>query len=168
MPVPPSGKKPDGKKKKTWLWVLIGLVILGGLWYALTGSPSGVKAPKEENVEDTSMGTQVEGQPSFLWEFSPVAGNNETGAPRTKVTLSVGGEVREIGTYDGSCLVINGSSWTLAENELTGVICWFAGGGDEVGVFYENGAYVVKHGYLEEGVEGEAGMRGQYEELFSL
>lgn len=168
MPVPPAPKKPE-KKSRTWLYVAVAVVILAGIWYAVVGKPASVKAPADNEQEEAlELGAAVGDQPSFLWEFSPVAGNNETGAPRTRVTLSIGEDEREIGTYDGSCLVINGSSWPLAEGERTGVICWFAGGGDEVGVFYENGTYVVKHGYLEEGTEGEEGMRGNYETLFSL
>jgi hypothetical protein len=147
------------------MWVIIGVVFFGGLGYALSGTQ--VVAPLQGENEKIKESAESEGglRPSFLWEFFP-AGEDELGTPRTSVTLSINGEAHEIGTFDGSCLVVNGSSWELAQHELTGVICWFAGGGDEVGVFYEEGEYVVKQGVLEEGAEGESGMRGNYETLF--
>lgn len=180
MPVPPKqtlqmpSSQNGGKKSSTWIYVLIGLVILGGLWYLLTQKPEGTaltgtesEEEQREDEENTNGGSTLR-SPSFLWEFSPAGGDSATGASRTEVTLSVNGDARTVGTFDGSCLVINGSSWQLAENELTGVICWFGGAGDEIGVFYENGTYVVKQGVLEEGIEGESGMRGGYETLFTL
>jgi hypothetical protein len=171
LPVPSAFTPPPqgggGGKRAAWMWVIVGIVIFGGLGYALSGTQ--VIAPLQgENEEVKEPTPSEEGfRPSFLWEFFP-AGDDELGTPRTSVTLSINGEVHEVGTFDGSCLVVNGSSWELVENELTGVICWFAGGGDEVGVFYEEGEYVVKQGVLEEGAEGESGMRGSYETLFVL
>ncbi len=174
MPVPPKPPvkmpEPKGEKKANkWLVPLIVVLVLGGIGYLLLNQSAKAPSASEEALEgENAAEEQVGEKPSFLWEFAPAGGDGETGAPRTAVTLSVNGEARDIGTFDGSCLVINGSSWELAPNELTGVICWFAGGGDEVGVFYENGQYVVKQGVLEEGAEGESGMRGNYETLFTL
>jgi hypothetical protein len=180
-PIPPVPPKPpvkfekpkdNGKKSMNVVWVLVGLVILAGLWYLLSGKRAEAPAPGEEAAarEEGSASEQAmrEDTPNFLWEFFPAGGDNDTGAPKTRITLTANGETKEVGTFDGSCLVINGSSWALAQNELTGVICWFGGAGDEVGIFYENSQYVVKQGVIEEGVEGESGLRGNYKTLFTL
>lgn len=160
-------KGPKDKKNRSWMWVVLALIVLGALGYLLTNQKA--NAPlQEENEEREESVIETGDRPSFLWEFFPAGEDAQTGASRTQVSLSVNGEARDVGTFDGSCLVLNGSAWELAENELTGVICWFAGGGDEVGVFYENGEYVVKQGVLEEGMEGEQGLRGNYEVLFTL
>ena len=108
---------------------------------------------------------------SFEWTFAVVGGNPTSGADKTEVTLTHDGVVKVIGTYEGGCSVLGGegaSGWPLAEGEVTAVICYWAGAGDEVGVFYENGVYVVKHGALEEGTAEEAGTRGGYETLFTI
>lgn len=85
-----------------------------------------------------------------------------------EVSITYKGEKRVVGTYPGSCSIVEDSSWPLLENELTGVICWFAGGGSEVGVFYEDGKRVVKVGALEEGTAETEGFRGDFETAFAL
>lgn len=102
------------------------------------------------------------------WLISDTGAFNEFGAPLTMVALRVNGEQRAIGVYDGSCAVIEESQWQLMENEVSGVICWFAGGGKEIGVFREGEQFVVKEGDVDEGSAETEGFRGNFKALIAL
>lgn len=108
------------------------------------------------------------GMPSYEWRFEDAGENEEIGAPMTKVTLVANGESHDVGTYEGSCSKIEDSAWPYLDNEVTGVICWFAGGGSEIGVFRENGAILVKAGLLDEGSAEVEGTRGDFTTLLEL
>lgn len=94
----------------------------------------------------------------FTWSFET---NDEGDTPRTKVTLQHAGETKEIGTYNGSCSEI--AAENLQENQVSGVLCWWAGAGDEIGVFKEGGEYVVKVGVQEESTAESEGFRGNFD-----
>jgi len=145
-------------------------VILGIAWFVYTST-------KEPVVETPSTTFTIQGSnnekpestdTSIRWEFGLVSEDPETGTPMREVSITYKGERRVVGTFPGSCSVVEDSSWPLLDNELTGVICWWAGGGAEVGVFYEDGKRVVKEGILEEGTAEEQGFRGAFEIAFSL
>jgi hypothetical protein len=102
----------------------------------------------------------------FSWQLSEMP--EKDGIPQTAVALKINEEVRPLGTYEGSCAEITGSSWTLLEGEVTGVICWWAGGGEEIAVFSEQGRYAVKQGQLDEGTEEAPGTRGNFSTLFEV
>jgi len=104
---------------------------------------------------------------TYDWEFKDL-GEDSTGMPTTEVTLTSNGTIYRLGTYSGSCAVIEGSSWSLQTGEKSGVICWWAGGGEELGVFEENGALVVKKGQLDEGNAETPGFRGNFQTLVEL
>jgi len=104
---------------------------------------------------------------TYDWEFKDL-GEDSTGMPTTEVTLTSNGTIYRLGTYSGSCSVIEGSSWSLQEGEKSGVICWWAGGGYELGVFEENGTLVVKKGQLDEGNAETPGFRGNFQTLVEL
>jgi hypothetical protein len=99
------------------------------------------------------------------WKLVDAGMEESISAPKTSVVLSVDGKDQEIGTYIGSCFDIADSSWALLENEKTGVICYWAGGGKEIGVFEENNKLIIKTGDLEEGSEETPGFRGNFIEL---
>lgn len=101
----------------------------------------------------------MDGKEARNWTFKD-AGANEVGNPQTEVSLN--GTV--VGTYQGTCSEIDGSGWNLLPGEDSGVICWFAGGGTEIGVF----GGVVKQGDLDEGSAEIPGTRGNFRTLFSL
>ena len=100
------------------------------------------------------------------WKFTTL--KEIGGVPRTAVTVVQNGISRPVGEYDGSCFVIENSEWALLQNEESGVICWFAGGGSEIGIFKEGSARVVKEGVVDEGSAEEPGVRGGFKTLFSL
>ena len=104
----------------------------------------------------------------FNWEMTDAGTDQASGTPRTKVAVKYGDKVRTVGTYDGSCAEIGSSSWTLLDGEKTGVICWWAGGGKELGIFEENGKLVLKAGDLDEGSDEVAGFRGNFVKVFEI
>lgn len=160
-----------GKKAVQWFWILIVLLVVGGIVFMFAkkvGQEKPVPTAEQEHLQE--KGAASSRGPSLSWEFAPAGGDPATGAPLTTVMLVVDGEVRELGTATGACSIVDGSSstWALAEGEITGVVCYFAGAGEEYGVFYDAGAYVVKKGVVEEGSAETPGFRGNYEALFTI
>lgn len=136
---------------KIWAGLIVLLLTMAGaVWLIKTPAPSA------ENTAPTS------GKMVFTWNITELGENPDSGAPRTSVTLTSGGKTYPIGEFDGSCAEIDGTSWPLVEGEKTGVICWWAGGGREAGVFEENGKMVVKLGSLDEGNAEIPGFRGDF------
>ena len=106
-------------------------------------------------------------QPSNMrWQFVDAGTDEATGAPKTTVYLAYNETKKEVGTYIGSCS--NVQAEVLQQNEIMGALCWFAGSGDELGVFKEGDTYVVKHGEQSEGNEVEVGFRGNFKTLFQI
>lgn len=142
---------------KIWaaLAVLV-LVLIAAVWLIKT------PAPVQQATEST-------GKVGFSWNITELGEHaSAPGIPRTGVTLTSGGKTYPIGEFNGSCAEIDGTSWPLVEGEKTGVICWWAGGGDEVGVFEENGKLVIKVGQLDEGSAEIPGFRGDFRTIATI
>ena len=141
--------------------------LLAGWWFFLFYSQQS-EAPAPDVVQtDTEISADPESQ--WQWQFES-AGEDVSGAPKTKVTLQNGVTGYQVGTYLGSCVDIKASSWKIAEDEgeLAGAICWWAGGGNEIGVFSEEGKAVVKVGVLDEGSAETPAFRGDFVTLFEI
>ncbi len=108
--------------------------------------------------------------PTLAWIFSDKGTDEATGVPHTQVSLTMNDKRYDAGTYEGNCSQIASanSSWQLLAGEQSGVICWWAGGGIELGVFEENGKLLIKKGLLDEGGEQTPGLRGNFETLLPL
>jgi hypothetical protein len=106
----------------------------------------------------------------LTWDIKEVTPGDGMNPPTNKVTLvaGAGGPTYDLGTHDGTCATVEGSSWALLSGERTGVICYFAGAGTELGVFDEKGKLVVKQGVLEEGDAETAGTRGNFTTVLEL
>lgn len=130
--------------------VLLAVLIGGGYWWY--------------------QNARVEPPPTmeFSWELEDLGENPESFAPETKVALRGGESVYVIGTYTGTCLPVDETSWTQDENEVAALICWWAGGGKEIGVFVEKGKYVVKEGDLDEGSAETPAFRGNFKTLLEI
>ncbi len=98
------------------------------------------------------------GKQAVQWSFADKG--EQAGVPHTEVSLNG----RIVGTYEGSCKEIDGTSWQLLEGEQSGVICYFAGGGTEIGIF----GNAVKVGEVSEGSAEVAGSRGNFVTAFTL
>lgn len=136
--------------------IVLLLVIAGAVWLIRTPAPSQEGMTSSEKT-------------SFAWNITELAENPAApGVPRTGITLTWGAKTFPIGEFDGSCAEIDGTSWTLVDGEKTGVICWWAGGGSEVGVFEEGGAMLVKVGSLDEGTAEIPGFRGNFQTIATI
>jgi hypothetical protein len=121
-------------------------------------------APGDHPEEDhaANEGVQADAKTSISWKLED-AGTTEGGTmPHTKVTAIVNGTPYVVGTYTGSCNEIKDSDNLLA-GELSAVRCWFAGGGDEIGVFaHEDGGYDIMVGELGEPTPEWPAFRGNF------
>jgi hypothetical protein len=105
---------------------------------------------------------------TFTWDFTVSSVNQDSGAPLSDVTLNANRKKYELGQYEGNCVDITTTGWKLVANEIGGAICWFAGGGTELGIFSEGKKVVIKKGVLDEGSAEESGSRGNYETVVVL
>lgn len=139
--------------QKILLVILLGAaVILGGAWWYQTqraANPINEEALKEH----------------FEWTFTDAGVDEMLAAPRTTVSLRISGVDVPVGTYTGSCATLEEAGYKPVEGELSGVVCWFAGGGTEIGVFSEDGALVLKQGDVDEGTAETPGFRGNFRPL---
>ncbi len=146
----------------------------------LTNGAGGAPAVSEQVEPGVSVDMQpkapirADAPPPLTWVFTEALPDESLSMPRTRVALRVGcsqGETQcsertiEAGTFAGLCSVIEQPE---SEHELTGVLCWFAGAGDEVGVFEENGALVLKKGELGEPTAETEGFRGNFTTITTL
>lgn len=106
--------------------------------------------------------------PKLTWSFVDVGDDTVRGIPHTEVTVAMNDKKYNAGTYEGNCTDIKNSSWQLVAGEEAGAICWWAGGGVELGIFEEAGHLVIKKGLLDEGGAETPGIRGNFETLLEL
>lgn len=146
---------------------LIAIVLIvaafGGGYYVVS---SNEKAPTGDHVSETTTTSESEHAIASPWTFTD-AGEID-GVPRTQVFVDVHGTPVNVGRFEGYCADMQGSEWTIREGAAYGAICWFAGGGTEIGVFHEGGTHVVKTAILDEGTAEESGVRGEMVTKISL
>ena len=142
------------------IWAAVGvlfLIIVAAVWL--------IRTPV---ATDTNLATANE-KVVFTWSITELAESPAApGVPRSAVSVTVGTKTYPIGEFDGACAEIDGTAWPLYEGEKTGVICWWAGGGSEVGIFEEGGRYVVKQGDLDEGSAEIPGFRGNFRTIVTI
>lgn len=147
----------------TKIWggiIVLILIIIGAVWLIMAPAP----------VADTSTETSASTEKRvFTWNITEMSEDPAApGVPRSSVSLSSGSQTYPVGEFEGSCAEIDGTSWTLVEGEKTGVICWWAGGGSEVGVFEEGSELVIKVGILDEGSAEIPGFRGDFQTIATI
>ena len=143
---------------KTIIGLLALIILAGGAYYVYQHGPA------------AQSGVQS-GKHAVSWQFTSLGEDPDTHAQKTKVTLNWGGVAYEAGTYDGTCSEMDGTAGgglSLQENEVSGAFCYFAGAGDELGVFKEGSVFVLKHGEYQE-PSGEGGeFRGNLTTVVSV
>ena len=151
---------------KKIVWGL-GIIILAGIaWYMWGGAG--------QKVADTSPdNAPLSGKIVPNWKFESQGVDETIGAERTKVTLILGDTTYDAGTYNGSCAEIGATGGVdgkgLVAGEVSGVQCWFAGGGDEVGLFSKDGTLTLQHGELGEPQgDGTGAFRGNFKTLLTI
>lgn len=161
---------------KTFLGILVGLVLAAGVY--VFAHPEAFKknfASQEVKTATSTKSTDEKpagkksadaGEAKIDWSFTEET--ERDGIPYTKVTVNIDGAVYETGSFAGSCVQIGATGGVdgegLLAGELSAVQCWFAGGGNEIGVFAnEGGGYDILVGELGEGEEGGGFFRGNFE-----
>jgi hypothetical protein len=149
------------------------IILAGGVYYWYGHRNVAPAMQQSEQVASTTTGAETvpaatAGKHSVTWKFEKVSEDPDTGSIKTKVTVTWDGKSHDAGTYEGSCAEIDGSTGTLSEGEVSGTLCWYAGAGDEIGVFNENGTFVLKHGEQQEPSGEDAGFRGNFKTIITL
>lgn len=158
------------------LLIVAGVLVVGaGTYVAL--NPKAVSEPGDAYEQQADADTErkekgwieLESSTLITWKFIPVQERYEQddSIPETAVSVVIDGKVYGVGRFQGSCSEIGASGGVdgkgLLAGELSAAQCWFAGGGDEIGVFaHEDGGYQIMVGTLEEPIEGGAGFRGDF------
>lgn len=153
---------------KTILILLAAFLIIGGgyYWYS-QNEQTGVN---DFEIEEVSTNNSDSGT-LITWRLED-AGETDN-IPYTNVKVMVNGSTYDMGKFQGSCAEIGASGGVdgqgLLAGEISAVQCWYAGGGDEIGVFaQEDGGYDIMVGSLDEGIEGGEGFRGDFEIVHTL
>lgn len=144
---------------KTITWALVVLVLVGGGYYAYSKGMLGGKVTQESQEKMTA-------EPTISWTTADAGEQNNV--PFTKVTVTVNGTAHEVGNFAGTCSEIGATGGVdgkgLVAGELSALQCWYAGGGDEIGVFaIEDGGYEVMIGKLDEPTAESQGLRGDFQ-----
>lgn len=66
----------------------------------------------------------------------------------------------------GSC--VQKTPERLEPNEISGIGCWYAGSGDDIGVFSKNGKMTIERREIDEGTAETGGYIGKFETLISI
>jgi hypothetical protein len=150
--------------------IIAAVIALGGAYVAthpiaFQGQQTGTTTVSGQTASEENQSASLSGA-DIHWKFDTKAEVNNI--PQTLVSVQVGETVHEVGTFEGSCTAIGANGGVdgkgLLAGELSAAQCWFAGGGDEIGVFaHEDGGYQIMVGSISEpDGEGSTGFRGDF------
>jgi len=148
--------------KNLLLW--LGIIALLAAGYFMLRSQAAL--PERNEDQGPAAAPQERPLPALSWRFETIETAGDDLAPRTKVALIADGDVYDMGAYAGSCSEV--ARENLLPGEVAAVLCWWAGAGDEIGVFKEGGSYAVKRGVQEEPTAESEGFRGNFVTLTEL
>lgn len=127
----------------------------------------GKEVPEETSLPGPGMTTApLSSGGGYEWSFS----STDQG---TAVKVKVGEKTYDAGTYAGTCREVKlGTLGILGEksdnHEMSRVQCWFAGSGDEIGIFQEGGKLLIKAGELGEGDPETGPFRGNFKTIIEI
>lgn len=128
------------------------LLVLGGVGYWI------ITSQKNAPIENTNKKNSIE------WRFTNMGETD--GMPSTHVAVILNGTTHDMGEFLGSCKELSDGGIDgkgLLAGELSAAQCYFAGGGDEIGVFaHEDGGYDLMVGELGEGDSETPFFRGNF------
>ena len=101
--------------------------------------------------------------PTITWRFAPTTRSD---VPTTVVYVTIDGTEYSVGEYTGSCSDTSLNS--RLSGELSASLCWYAGGGSEIGVFEEGTALVIKVGQVDEASAETPGFRGNFKTVLRI
>lgn len=147
--------------------ILLGILVIA----VLNSEGSGFTQTEADAVSGAGSGQPLYEQHSIGWRIDSID-EDSTGIPHSRVYALVDGQEIDTGYHAGTCTdlkLAQGIDGTgLLEGELAGIQCYFAGGGDELGAFLENGRIVIKQGVLDEGSAETPGFRGNFKPLSEI
>jgi hypothetical protein len=156
----------------TALFIVVLAAALGGAYVRMNSAitppvvDDGIQTEPGDHMEvDHAANEGVITKTSITWQYKD-AGEVD-GMPHTTVTVVINGTAYEAGTFLGSCSEIGTTGGIdgkgLLAGELSATQCWFAGGGNEVGVFaHEDGGFDIMVGELSEGNQEIPFFRGNF------
>lgn len=103
-------------------------------------------------------------RPSVAWAFT--SDGEYSSIPYTRVHIHAAGDVYDAGSYAGSCNELDHVG--LATGELSGALCWYAGGGVELGVFTGRVHPILRAREVEEGTAETPAIPGVWHDLLEL
>ena len=122
------------------------------------------------NITSAGVKTAVVPQTSytatdFSWQSQSLP--EKDGIPYEKITLDVKGKLFPVGQYSGCDIK---SEPPTEAGQISLKQCWFAGAGEDLAVFLENGTYVVKQRWVQEseGSDTSTPPNGPWEKLFII
>lgn len=147
------------------LFYLLAILLLLAAAYLMLRADQRLAAPAPAETDVLNGGQAEPEARTFAWRFATVEAEGDL-PPRTDVALITGGDTYNLGSYPGTCAEI--APETLLPGEVAGVLCWWAGSGDEIGVFRAGDAYVVRRGFQEEPTAESEGYRGGFSDLAAI
>jgi len=149
-------------KKNIYLLIVIAIVVAG--FFALN------KTKKDSEISEQTNTPKMDGE--YEWQFVE-SETGSSGMSSTEVSVGINGKLHEIGTYDGSCNEVKtGQVGVLNEkandNEISRIQCWFAGAGDEVGIFKNGDKITIRAGKLGEGSAEDPPFRGNFKTILEI
>jgi len=101
----------------------------------------------------------------IVWSFVEKEESDGLNPPRSEVSLQIKDKKYSAGIYDGSCATQNTE---MIINQISRTICWWAGGGTEIGVFVEDKKTVLKRRPVDEGSAEYPSFVAPFEVLLEL
>lgn len=139
------------------------LAILGGAAYYYVENKQAVGTPVGG---EAAMGDR-RAMPDVEWDFKDNGYDESKFANTTTVTLTVDGTSHDVGTYLGSCSELSESE--RPEGAIAASLCWFAGVGDEIGLYInETDQLVVQKREIGEPTAESPEFRGSLETVIRL
>lgn len=151
---------------KYFLAILVVAAALGAGYYF--GFDHGWEGTADTGQDTRVINSTVEREQAAGGSWTFADAGEKDGVPQTRVSFEANGKITSVGTFEGNCADMDGSAWTMRDGAVSGAICWFAGGGTEIGAFQENGKYVIKTAILDEGTAESAGVRGEMVTLLTI
>lgn len=154
---------------KIFISIVVLAVVLGIAGFLISGVKQMPSAGDTQQASQDTGGRVMD--PQVAWAFTD-AGETDN-IPYTNVSVTLYGTPHDLGKYQGSCSEVGASGGIdgkgLLAGELSAAQCYFAGGGDEIGVFAnEDGGLDVMAGQLGEGDAENPPFRGNFKILFNV
>jgi hypothetical protein len=140
--------------------ILMLFVVVAGVCYFTSKHKNIVIRDHDPVVDYTALTAS-----DIVWSYETDESEIDTTGPENTVSVTIKGKKFRVGKYLGVCSERPADQREV--NEVSGIRCWWAGAGDDIGVFNMNGA-MIQHRQVEEGTAEEGGFIGEFKVIYSL